>query len=82
MEGGQAVDEPGLLLPDGDPGIVLLGVNQSGLGTLNMNNCQEKLRLSVNVVIKSKWMAEILGSNLIPVLLLQLLSVSVWKLGH
>ena len=29
VEGGQAVDEPGLLLPDGDPGIVLLGVNQS-----------------------------------------------------
>ena len=36
MEAGQAVDEPGLLLPDGDPGIVLLGVNKSGLGTLNI----------------------------------------------
>merc|ERR1719350_1434766 len=28
VEGGQAVNEPSLLLLDGDPGIVLLGVNQ------------------------------------------------------
>ena len=34
LEGGEALHEPGLLLLDGDPGIVLLGVNQSGLGIL------------------------------------------------
>ena len=34
VEGGQAVDEPGLLLLDGDPGIVLLGVNQGRVGAL------------------------------------------------
>ena len=27
VQGGQAVDEPGLLLLNGDPGIVLLGVD-------------------------------------------------------
>ena len=35
LEGGEALHEPGLLLLDGDPGIVLLSVNQSGLGILN-----------------------------------------------
>ena len=34
VEGGQAVNEPGLLLLDGDPGIVLLGINQGRLRTL------------------------------------------------
>ena len=34
VEGGQAVNEPGLLLLDGDPGIVLLGVNQGRLSAL------------------------------------------------
>ena len=48
MEGGQAVDEPGLLLLDGDPGIVLLGVNQGRVGALSIKSEFENFKLGLS----------------------------------
>ena len=48
MEGGQAVDEPGLLLLDGDPGVVLLGVNQGRVGALSIKSEFENLKLGLS----------------------------------